>query len=84
MAGARMDKRAFFTALLAVAIPIPSMGALGLPLTATISFMLVANALGSRRWWLDLIYGFVLASAAWFLFNRLGLQLGRFFPPLGV
>jgi putative tricarboxylic transport membrane protein len=80
----KMDKRAFFTALVAVALPIGTMGPLGLPFTATLSFVLVANAFGSRRWWLDVICGLVLASAAWFLFNQLGLQLGRFFPPLGV
>lgn len=80
----KMDKRAFLTALVAVALPIGSMGPLGMPFTATLSFVLVANAFGSRRWWLDLICGAVLACAAWFLFTRLGLQLGRFFPPLGV
>src|SRR5690606_16587797 len=80
----RMDKRAFLTALVAVALPIATMGPLGMPFTATLSFVLVANAFGSRRWWLDLICGAVLASAAWFLFAQLGLQLGRFFPPLGV
>lgn len=80
---ARMDKRAFLTALLAVALPIATMGALGLPFTATMSFMLVANAFGSRRWWLDLVWGGMLATLAWLLFAQLGLQLGRFFPPLG-
>ncbi len=80
----KMDKRAFLTALVAVALPIGTMGPLGMPFTATLSFVLVANAFGSRRWWLDLIYGAVLASAAWLLFHQLGMQLGGFFPPLGV
>jgi putative tricarboxylic transport membrane protein len=80
----KMDKRAFLTALVAVALPIGTMGPLGMPFTATVSFVLVANAFGSRRWLLDLFCGFVLACAAWFLFKQLGLQLGRFFPPLGV
>ncbi|WP_291407972.1 tripartite tricarboxylate transporter TctB family protein [Devosia sp.] len=80
----KMDKRAFVTALLAVALPIATMGPLGMPFTATLSFVLVANAFGSRRWWLDIIYGGILACASWFLFAQLGLQLGRFFPPLGV
>lgn len=84
IAQSRMDKRAFLTALVAVALPVATMGPLGMPLTATISFMLVANAFGSRRWWLDLVCGAILACAAWFLFTQLGLQLGRFFPPLGV
>lgn len=80
----KMDKRAFLTALVAIALPIVTMGPLGMPFTATLSFVLVANAFGSRRWWLDLICGAILACAAWLLFNQLGLQLGRFFPPLGV
>lgn len=83
VADAGMDRRAFLTALVAVSIPIVVMGPLGMPFTATIAFMLVANAFGSRRWWLDLICGAVLACLAWLLFARLGLQLGRFFPPFG-
>jgi putative tricarboxylic transport membrane protein len=83
VADAKMDKRAFFTALVAVALPVAIMSPLGLPFTATLSFVLVANAFGSRRWWLDLLYGAILSCLAWFLFTRLGLQLGRFFPPLG-
>ncbi len=82
-AEAPMDKTAFFTALLAAAIPIIIMKPLGLPLTATISFMSVARAFGSRRWALDLFIGAILASISWVLFTRLGLQLGHFFPPLG-
>lgn len=81
---ASMDRVAFFTALLAAATPIVTMVPLGLPVTATISFALVARAFGSRRWILDLVVGAILASLAWFLFSRLGLQLGRFFPPLGI
>lgn len=80
----KMDKRAFLTALVAVALPIFTMGPLGMPFTATLSFVLVANAFGSRRWLLDITCGVVLACAAWLLFNQLGLQLGGFFPPLGV
>ncbi|WP_233280561.1 tripartite tricarboxylate transporter TctB family protein [Devosia rhizoryzae] len=83
VADAKMDKRAFLTALVAVAVPVATMGPLGMPFTATLSFVLVANAFGSRRWWLDLICGAILACASWFLFSQLGLQLGRFFPPLG-
>ncbi len=78
-----MDKRAFITALLAVFLPVAAAKTVGLPLIASLSFMLVARAFGSTRWWLDLITGLVLCTAAYFLFTRLGLQLGRFFPPLG-
>lgn len=79
-----MDKRAFFTALVACAVPALVIEAIGLPLTATIAFMLVARAFGSRRTVLDLASGFVLGSASWFLFSRLGLQLGGFLPLAGV
>lgn len=79
-----MDKRAFFTVLLASAVPALAMKGLGLPLTAMLSFMLVARALGSRRPVLDLTSGFVLGSACWFLFSKLGLQLGGFLPLAGV
>ena len=83
-ADAKMDKRAFLTALVAVAIPMVLMKPIGMPLTATLSFMLVANALGSKRWLMDLAIGAVLATAAWWLFRALGLNLGPFLPFLGV
>lgn len=79
-----MDKRAFFTVIVASAIPALAMKTLGLPLTAALAFMLVARALGSPRLVLDLISGFVLGSACWFLFSKLGLQLGGFLPLVGV
>jgi putative tricarboxylic transport membrane protein len=81
--GQRMDKRAFFTALLAAILPALTIEMLGLPITAMLSFMLVARAFGSQRLVFDLVAGFVLASLAWFLFGWLGLQLGGFFPLAG-
>ena len=75
-----MDKRAFFTALAATMVPALTMEILGLPLTAMLSFMLVARAFGSKRTVLDLIIGFVVGSFSWYLFSILGLQLGDFFP----
>lgn len=81
--GQPMDKRAFFTALLAAVVPALTIETLGLPVTAMLSFMLVARAFGSRRLISDLIVGFMLASMCWFLFGWLGLQLGGFFPLAG-
>lgn len=75
---------AFLTVLLASIVPALAMESLGLPLTAMVSFMLVARALGSRRIVVDLVSGFVLGSACWFLFSKLGLQLGGFLPLAGV
>jgi putative tricarboxylic transport membrane protein len=82
-ANAPMDRAAFLTALAAAGLPILTMRTLGVPATATLCFALVARAFGSRRTLLDLVIGGILASVAWFLFTRLGLQLGRFFPLLG-
>ncbi len=79
-----MDTRAFFTVLVASIIPAMAMQPLGLPLTAALSFMLVARALGSNRVVLDLISGFILGAVSWFLFSELGLQLGGFLPVAGV
>lgn len=83
-ANAPMDKIAFFTALLAALLPVVLMRPMGLPFTAMISFTLVARAFGSRRLLLDIAIGAILGCLAWYLFSQLGLQLGRFFPPLGV
>ncbi len=82
--GQSMDKRAFFTALLAAIVPALTMETLGLPVTAMLSFMLVARAFGSKRLVSDLVVGFVLGGLSWFLFGRLGLQLGGFFPLAGL
>jgi len=79
-----MDKGAFLTVLLASLVPALAMQSLGLPFTASISFMLVARAFGSKRLLIDLLSGFVLGSACWFMFSKLGLQLGGFLPLAGV
>lgn len=81
--GQSMDKRAFFTALLAAIVPVLTMETLGLPVTAMLAFMLVARAFGSKRLVFDLVVGFVLGGLSWFLFGWLGLQLGDFFPLAG-
>jgi putative tricarboxylic transport membrane protein len=83
-ANAPMDKVAFLTALVAVVLPVLLMRPMGLPFTAMVSFTLVARAFGSRRLLLDVAVGAVLGALAWYLFTQLGLQLGRFFPPLGI
>lgn len=82
--GQAMDKRAFFTALVAVLLPALAIETLGLPVTAMLSFMLVARAFGSRRVVFDLIVGLLLGGLCWLLFGWLGLQLGGFFPLAGL
>jgi putative tricarboxylic transport membrane protein len=81
-ANAKMDKVAFLTALAAAVLPLVAISTIGMPLTATLCFVLVCRSFGSRKWPLDLVWGLLLACLAWYLFTRLGLQLGRFFPPL--
>lgn len=74
---------AFLLALAGVAIPLLTMRWLGFPLTAMLAFALVTHAFGSRRTALDLTIGFVLGSAAWLGFSRLGISLGGFLPLIG-
>lgn len=81
--GQPMDKRAFITVLVAASVPALAIQLLGLPLTAMVSFMLVARAFGSPRLVSDLVIGFVLGGLSWLLFGWLGLQLGGFFPFAG-
>src|SRR3546814_11945571 len=47
--GQAMDKCAFFTELLAAIVPALTIEILGLPVTAMLSFMMVARAFGSQR-----------------------------------
>jgi putative tricarboxylic transport membrane protein len=83
-ANAPMDKRAFAIALVAVVVPVFAMPWLGVPITAAISFALVARAFGSSRLLLDIVTGAVLGVAIYFLFTRLGLQLGGWLPLLKI
>lgn len=71
---------ALATALAAAIVPIFTMKPLGLPITAMLSFVLVARAFQSKKMWLDFVYGALLGAASWLLFTRLGLQLGGFLP----
>ncbi|MFC0219867.1 tripartite tricarboxylate transporter TctB family protein [Pseudochelatococcus lubricantis] len=80
----KADPAAFVTALAAACVPALTIETLGLPLTAMLSFALVARSFGSRRIGLDLVSGAVLGTLAWLLFSRLGLQLGDFLPVAGI
>lgn len=79
-----MDKKAFFTATLGCLIPALTITFLGLPLTAMLTFALIARAFSSTKLIKDLIIGFILGSLSWLLFSYLGLQLGEFLPLIGV
>lgn len=75
---------AFSLAFAAAVVPIGTLQTLGLPLTAMLSFTLIARSFGSRTIGWDLFSGLILGSLSWLLFDRLGLQLGGFFPLAGV
>jgi putative tricarboxylic transport membrane protein len=84
LAGAPADKTALLTAIAAAALPLLTIRTLGFPLTAMLSFTLVARAFGSRRVFLDLLIGAILSIIAFFGFVQLGVTLGEFFPLLNI
>ena len=78
------SRAAFWTTVVAGAVPVFVIRPLGFPVAATLAFALTARAFGSRRVVLDLGVGLVLGIACWALFSRLlGLSLPGF-PPLGL
>ena len=81
-AGAPADRRALLLAAAAAALPLLVMPYLGFPLTATLSFALVARAFGSPRPAMDLLIGLALSLIAYFAFAWLGVTLGGFLPLL--
>lgn len=64
----------------AVVSPIATFPLLGFPIGAALAFALVARAFGSTRSVMDLALGAAIASAAWWAFSKLGVQLGPFLP----
>jgi putative tricarboxylic transport membrane protein len=83
-ASRRPSGTAFWTTVVAGAVPIVAVRPLGFPVAAALTFALTARAFGSRRLPLDLAVGFLLGVASWLLFSRvLGLSLPGF-PPLGL
>ncbi|MBK4217321.1 tripartite tricarboxylate transporter TctB family protein [Paracoccus caeni] len=79
-----MNLRAFLLALVAAGLPILTLKSFGLPLAAMVSFALVARSFGSTRLGWDLLTGLILGLLSWFLFDRLGLQLGGLLPLAGI
>jgi putative tricarboxylic transport membrane protein len=71
-------------AVAAIVLPVGLIGGLGFPLAGGISYALVTRAYGSRSAIPDLLIGIVVASVTWFMFTKLGVQLGPFFPLLGA
>ena len=64
----------------AIVLPILTLPWLGFPLGAALAFVCVTRAYGSATLLHDLLIGLALASATWFAFTKLGVQLGAFLP----
>lgn len=82
-ADAAPSYKAFAFAAAGAAIPLLTMQALGFPLTAMLSFVLVTHAFGSRRVVLDAVIGLVLGVICWAGFSWLGVTLGGALPLAG-
>ncbi len=71
-------------AVLACALPMLTMKPLGFVITCTGCFVLIAAAFKSRRWHLDAVLGFGFSLLCWWLFRKLGVQLGGLLPMMGM
>jgi putative tricarboxylic transport membrane protein len=69
---------------LACALPMVTMKPLGFVLTCAGCFVLIAAAFKSRRWHLDIVIGLGFSLLCWWLFRKLGVQLGGLLPMMGV
>ena len=83
-ASAEASKPALIFASLGIGLPLLTMTPLGFPVTAAISYVFVARALGSHRYVLNVAIGLILGLVCWYGFTALGSRLGGLFPPLGV
>jgi putative tricarboxylic transport membrane protein len=65
-------------------LPLLAMKPLGFVLTCTGCFILIAAAFKSRAWVLNLCLGLVFSGLCWWLFRKLGVQLGGLLPIAGI
>lgn len=68
----------------ACALPMLTMKPLGFILTCTACFVLIAAAFKSRAWGLNLAIGLLFSALCWWIFRKLGVQLGGILPLAGV
>ena len=80
----KVNYKALGLAVIASALPLLTMKPIGFVVTCTGCFMLVAAAFKSRRWLLDFVLGLGFSLLCWWLFRKLGVQLGGFLPMIGV
>lgn len=66
------------------AFPIAAMLWLGFPLTAAISFALVAFGFGARNLFWNLAIGLTIGGLSFYGFGELGVQLGDLLPMAGI
>lgn len=82
-ANARVSYRALALAAAGCAVPMLTMKTLGFPLTAALAFWLIARAFRSPSALIDAAIAVVVAFASWWVFSKLGVQLGPMLPFLG-
>lgn len=66
------------------ALPMLAMKPLGFVVTCTGCFILIAAAFRSRNWALNLVLGLGFSLLSWWLFRKLGVQLGGLLPIAGI
>ena len=71
-------------AAVACAMPMLTMKHFGFVVTGTLCFVLIAAAVKSRSHLLNLLLGAGFSLVCWWLFRKLGVQLGGLFPIAGV
>lgn len=79
-----VSRPALALAIAACALPVLAMQPLGFVLTCTGCFVLVAAAFKSHAWVKNAVIGLVVSLVCWWLFRKLGVQLGGLLPIMGV
>lgn len=79
-----VSRQALVLAIAACALPMVLMKPLGFVLTCTGCFVLVAAAFKSHSWAKNAVIGLVFSLVCWWLFRKLGVQLGGLLPIMGV
>lgn len=79
-----VSRPALALAIAACALPVLAMQPLGFVLTCTGCFVLVAAAFKSHARVKNAVIGLVVSLVCWWLFRKLGVQLGGLLPIMGV
>lgn len=79
-----ISRQALVLAAAACALPMFGMKLFGFVLTCTCCFVLVTAAFKSRAWVKNAAIGLVFSLVCWWLFRKLGVQLGGLLPIMGI